>query len=659
MNEKGITDSFVRKNLEKLNLLFDEQKSSSTIISESLKHSSKSGKGGCGNPEFFVYYQKLDNVLIIIEDKFSNDKLIKYNENNEIDLSLGLKSAVSLYAVNGAVHYSYVIADKCSKYKTIIAIGVTGDERNHNIFAYAIIKQSGRIIKKPLGHWYNFEMLREENISDYIDKYVYNKPTPAELEEKKIIKIANELNEDMRKYAQAQEHWKPLIISGIVLALKNDSFRKTYEILLKGSEDPKEYDGIEIYNAIEKTLNKSSAELRSKIETILLEFSFLKTDLNLNQINNDLKETPLKYIVRKVEEEVYQTLAKNKFDILGKFYSRFLKYASGSDSSGLGIVLTPNHITEAFCHLANLTKDDTVLDICCGTAGFLVSAMNYLENIIDSDNSIPIEEKEVKKGLMKKKQLFGVENKSNLFTIAATNMILRGDGKTNMIYNDCFKVSKNQLNKKITVGMINPPYSQAKKLKDSKFSEWNFILHLLGLVETGGTVVAIVPLAVPIGQEEYEKNYKKEFLSKHTLKSVITMPGELFYPVGTHTCIMIMEANKPHDMNSRVKFINFNDDGCIKHKTLGRITTQKTEEKLQFLYDVYFDRIDADNSIIIKEKLGTEFPDEPWLEEWVYSYHYFDNKIPDDIVFEQKLLEYIKFKTNQCLDGRNYLFNKE
>ena len=123
MNEKGITDNFVRRELEKLNLNYDEQKSTSTIISECLKQASKSGKGGMGNPEFFVYYKKYDNILIIIEDKFQNGKLIKLDNNKEIDLTLGSKGAVTSYAVNGAVHYSKAIVEKTTKYKTIIAQG--------------------------------------------------------------------------------------------------------------------------------------------------------------------------------------------------------------------------------------------------------------------------------------------------------------------------------------------------------------------------------------------------------------------------------------------------------------------------------------------------------------------------------------------------------
>lgn len=655
--ERARTDDFVRTALKELKLNYDEQKSRNPDICDALKNASKSGKGGSGYPEFFVYYPENSKYLIVIEDKEDNNKLVKYTDDGDVDLTTGKASPVSMYAVNGAVHYANSILAKTSKFDVIIALGVTGDFRTHNILAFAVTRRG----VKNFGSWQNFEMLRFENISDLIDTKIYNKPTKDEILEKNIIKIANELNEDLRKYGQVQEHWKPLIISGLVLALKDPDFEQTYGIILRGEKigKTKNYsDGSKIYDYIEKTLRKSSFGMDQKIQLMLAEFSFIKDDLNLNNIHDELQETPLKYITRKVHEKVYQTLANHKYDILGKFYSRFLKYASGSDSSALGEVLTPGHITEAFCRLSNLNEKDTIIDPCTGTGGFLVSSMNYMIDLIKNNPALTEAEKSNKILNLKSNQLYGIENKRNLFTVATTNMILRGDGKSNLMYEDCFKVnSEVRTSMHATVGMMNPPYSLAKKLKDAKFSEWNFILNMLDMLEVGGRGLAIVPLSVPVGQTEYEILYKKEFLSKHTLDAVITMPAELFYPVGTHTCIMIFKAKIPHPTDHRVKFINFDDDACIKHKTLGRITTRNTAERMQFLYDVYFDKIDVDKTVMIKAKLG-----ESGLgaenEEWIYSYHYFDETIPDDDLFKQKILEYVKFKTKQILEGREGLFEE-
>ena len=78
-----------------------------------------------------------------------------------------------------------------------------------------------------------------------------------------------------------------------------------------------------------------------------------------------------------------------KIDIMGTFYTVFLKYASG-DTKDKGIVLTPKHITELFCDIAEhylgkkLNEETKVLDICTGTGAFLISALARMDSNIDA-----------------------------------------------------------------------------------------------------------------------------------------------------------------------------------------------------------------------------------------------------------------------------------
>lgn len=66
------------------------------------------------------------------------------------------------------------------------------------------------------------------------------------------------------------------------------------------------------------------------------------------------------------------------------------------------------------------------------------------------------------------------------------------------------------------------------------------------------------------------KQVRARILAKHHLKAVISMPDDLFYPVGVVTCIMIFEANKSNK-NRKTWFGYFKDDGFEKRKHLGRI----------------------------------------------------------------------------------------
>ena len=116
---------------------------------------------------------------------------------------------------------------------------------------------------------------------------------------------------------------------------------------------------------------------------------------------------------------------------------------SGGDGQTLGIVLTPRHICDLFCDLLNIQATDIVLDPCCGTAGFLVAAMHHMLEKAGADQT--------KRKNIKKKQLHGFELQSNMFAIAATNMILRDDGNSNIKCEDFLRQNPAQVQLKFPV----------------------------------------------------------------------------------------------------------------------------------------------------------------------------------------------------------------
>lgn len=161
-----------------------------------------------------------------------------------------------------------------------------------------------------------------------------------------------------------------------------------------------------------------------------------------------------------------------------------MKY-SGGDGSGLGIVLTPQHLTEFMVDLAEVNKSSKVVDICCGSGAFLVTAMSKMFQSAT--------EKEI--AHIKTNSLFGVESDDDIYTLAIANMIVRGDGKSNIIYGDCFdkQIIEKLKEKHIDVGLINPPYSQKDHV------ELEFVENLLDILTTGGRGVVVVPMSCAIG----------------------------------------------------------------------------------------------------------------------------------------------------------------
>nr|WP_281171098.1 N-6 DNA methylase [Alicyclobacillus contaminans] len=160
----------------------------------------------------------------------------------------------------------------------------------------------------------------------------------------------------------------------------------------------------------------------------------------------------------------------------------------------------------------------------------------------------------------------GVEQQPNMYALAASNMILRGDGKANLYQGSCFDtgITKAVKAHKCTVGMLNPPYSQG----DEELHELVFVNHMLNCIQKGGTGIAIVPMSCAISPHPM----RETILKHHTLEAVMSMPDELFYPVGVITCIMVFTAGIPHKTSNRKTWFGYwKDDGFVKTKHKGRI----------------------------------------------------------------------------------------
>lgn len=176
---------------------------------------------------------------------------------------------------------------------------------------------------------------------------------------------------------------------------------------------------------------------------------------------------------------------------------------------------------------------------------------------------------------IKKNRLIGIENSPKMFALAASNMILRGDGKANLHQSSCFEPTLKKAIiepdpsrgvKRPNIGLLNPPYAQSKS--DAELHELYFVKEMLDLLKKGGLGVAIIPVSCVISPNKA----KNAILEKHTLKAVMSMPSELFYPVGTITCIVVFEAHKPHkETNKKTWFGYWRNDGYIKTKHMGRI----------------------------------------------------------------------------------------
>ncbi|MGB6084893.1 HsdM family class I SAM-dependent methyltransferase [Moheibacter sp.] len=627
-----LTDFWVYELLKEANINLHPQGSNIKEIDDALKSASKAGTGKVGFPE---YTGVVKDFVLIIENKADVSNHIKRNDK---DVICNAVTSVKNYAVNGALFYGKHIAEKTS-YKKIIAFGVSGNEKRHKISPIFIDERGGY---KELEDVETFTLFNEKNIDEYYTINILKEQTPEEKTTEEILKDAKSLHEDLRNYGSIQDKDKPLIVSGILLALREMEYKGFSIESLTGDETTT--DGEKIYEAIEKNLKRANVAPQVKKDKLLSQFLVIKDTKAINEVNEYLKKTPLKHYTEFLYENIYKNIKhiSSSEDYLGRFYGEFMSY-SGGDGQNLGIVLTPKHITELFCELAELKTTDVVFDPCCGTAGFLIASMHDM--LQKTDN--PKQQQDIRKN-----QLHGLELQPYMFTIATTNMILRGDGKSNLEQEDFLKQNPAQLQLKgCTVGMMNPPYSMGSKSNTSLY-EINFTEHLLNSITQDGKVIVIVPQSSMTGKTKEEQAIKENILKNHTLEGVITLNKNTFYGVGTNPCIAVFTAGVPHYKDKEVKFINFEKDGFEVQKHRGLVETVHAKDKKQHLLDVWFDRLEAETKFCVKTTIEPE-------DEWLHSFYYFNDEIPTEADFEKTIGDFLTFEFSMIMQGREYLFDNE
>lgn len=582
----------------------EEQKSDIPSIQNLLKSASKKNTGHGGYPEFIVSSRKQD-FIIVIECK----KDLKKHESTHRD-------KVEEFAVDGVLHYASYIKEGFN----VIAIAISGVSKDN-------IKISNFLWRKNLDTYEELDISEILSYEDY--NTIINNDSIKILDEvKDLIKYSRELHEDMRDFAKLTEAEKPIVVSAILIALYDQIFRDSY----KSAKDCKVLAEL-ILQSVDRVLKNANIP-NGKIEILEHVYSFMKINPNLIKTKSKPSERDLSDFVRDIEKYVKPFTTKySNIDIVGQFYGEFLRY-TGGDGKGLGIVLTPRHITELFADIANLTVDSVVLDPCCGTGAFLISAMHHMIEKAQYNGDV-IEK-------IKKNNLIGIESLPNMFSMATANMILRGDGKSNLYLGSCFDLKDEISKRKPTVGFINPPYSQ----KAENAEELNYVYNMLECLEPNSIGIAIVPMRCALSDP-----LRGKILEKHTLEAVMSMPDELFSPVGTIPCIMVFRAKVPHNKKIETWFGYWKDDGFVKTKQSGRCDKfGKWESIREKWLDMYL------NKSVVKGYSVKRRVDET-MEWCAEAYMETDYSTLNEKDFEDALKKYLIFKelSNDDTENQNLL----
>lgn len=551
------------------NVVIEEQQSDNAKIDKLLKNASKRGSHK-GYPDFIIHSKSHSDFIIVVEAKADINKHESDTGDNYAD-----------YAVDGANLYASFL----SKEFDVLAIGISGeDTKTVKISHFLQLKD-----EKTVHGIFDDKILPLEEYFEGILKsdYKFNQDYA------KLIGYTKTLNETLHG-KKIKESQRALLISGILIALKDRAFKAGY----------KQHETVEqlvksLYTAIDGQL--SNAEIpQKKIDVLTQAFLFLKTNPTLTDKISG-KEF-LENLIDEIDDEINGFMVTHQYvDTVSQFYIEFLRYAN--NDKGLGIVLTPPHITELFAELADVDRNSVVLDNCCGTGGFLISAMKRM--LLDAKGD------KTKEGDIKAKQLVGIEFQDDIYTLLISNMIIHRDGRTNIYWGNCFQeINDVKQSFKPTVGLLNPPY----KTKATDIEEFEFILNNLDALESGGTCVAIIPISCVIEKSKVAENLKKRVFEKHSLEAVLSMPEELFHnsKVNTVTCAVILTAKKPHPKGKKTWFGYCRNDGFVKMKNKGRIDYNHTWSEIKESWITAYRNRDTIEGFSLMREVGAK---DEWCAE--------------------------------------------
>lgn len=442
-------------------------------------------------------------------------------------------------------------------------------------------------------------LLKEETVLDTMEHYVKLFDTARQNDKERVMKNTYDLNELLHK-KDIDEKLRSQFVGTTLLYIK-DMVKKTgatrIDDALKDKLDDvwKMMSAEEIRAGIKNTLDNLLDNSENKTK---------KIELLQKNVLNDQKVKKLKIkdwieILDTILMDIYRYIDADSSegqDILNLFFIAFNKYTGKADKNQ---AFTPDHITEFMCRITDVDRTKVVLDGTCGSGSFLVQAM--VKEIADCRRDKTEKEAEELIRQVKEKHIFGIEVEEKAYGLSTTNMLIHGDGNSNIKFGSIFDSKKFIMEADPDIILMNPPYNAkpigipaaykttwTAKAKDGKedptkgFVFVHFISDVIkelnDLKEKAGKptkqvkLAVLLPVAAAIGTSDIIEKEKIAMLENNTLEAVFTLPNEIFYPgASACACCMLFTLGKPHSEKKETFFGYCKDDGFKKKKNLGRV----------------------------------------------------------------------------------------
>ena len=570
----------------KLDYKLEQESIGNSEIDKALEnYESKQGGNGGNRPDAkLLLSDKYSRFYpVIIEYKGYKDKLVKLDSNGRIANKKANGEPdfanIKSYAVNGAVHYANAILHYTT-FEDVISIGITGYKDSsgtlqHEIGVYFVSK-SNYGTGQEIGKYTDLSFLKEENFNNFIQTVKNLKLSPEELGKIKeqrdqeisasLVKLNNDIYQNEKGLGENDRVY--LVAASIIatLGIIDKDNPNRYKITplekdeLKSSQEEGSRDGDIILRKIKNFLNEKSIPQDKKDLIIRSLQNTLATD-NINKIEKGKTESQLKRVFAKVVDDlgIYYKIGLTT-DFTGKLFNEMYSWLGFTQDKLNDVVLTPSYVATLLVKLARVNKDSYVWDFATGSAGLLVAAMNEMLN--DAKDKIRSPDELAKKSAkIKANQLLGLEILPQIYMLAVLNMIMMGDGSSNILN----KNSLSDFNGKYGFGnidedfpadafVLNPPYS-------AEGNGMIFVEKALSMMKKGYAAIIIQGSAGSGKADEFNR----KILEKNTLLASIKMPIDLFIGKSSvQTYIYVFRVGEAHQKDETVRFIDFSDDGYTR-----------------------------------------------------------------------------------------------
>ena len=650
----------------KLNYKLEQESLNAEIDKALSDYFTKNGGAGANRPDAKILLQdkNLNFYPILIEYKGYKNSLVKLDANHQVENRTNKNEPnfknINSFAVNGAVHYANALLHHTS-YTDIITIGMTGYKDESEKIQYTIgvyfVSKSNFGVGQKVGEFSDFSFLAPKNFDVFIEKVKTLSLTQQEIDKLKeqrekeidstLVKLNNHIFDNEKGISEKDRVY---LVAASIMATIGIPHKVAFldKADLKSSTEKGNTDGDIILRKIKAFLDEKKIPEEKKNFVIRALDNTLTTE-NINKVENG--ESQLKRVFSKIVDDLgYYYKIGLTTDFTGKLFNEMYGWLGFSQDKLNDVVLTPSYVASLLVKLSRVNKDSFVWDFATGSAGLLVAAMNEMLN--DAKNAITSPEELTQKEIkIKAEQLLGLELLPDIYMLAILNMILMGDGSSNILninsltdFDGNYGFGKTNNKFPADAFILNPPYSALG-------NGMNFVEKALSMMNKGYAAI-IIQNSAGSGKA---KEYCKKILEKHTLLASIKMPIDIFIGKSSvQTNIYVFKVNEKHHKDDTVKFIDFTEDGYTRtNRKKARINlkdTNQAKERYEELIDLV--RFGKSKLNIFTEKEYHESTIDPKNgSDWNQSAP-IDTK-PSLQDFKKTITDYLTWEVSNILKNQN------